>query len=185
MVINISKISLFTFIALSFSIIELNADEAVEKITFNNSKIDSKIQYEKSNRFLNENITLDVSRIIIPRNGAEIKTEFNQLNKKSFSIDQVKTLILEKGEFIEIIGIDKKRKLFNGTLLVRFNEIPDLEDFSNSYDLIPVKDLSDINVIGFKVNNILDTQIKLDQLKDDSNIVSIDLDLFDPTIKPR
>lgn len=129
------------------------------------------------------NKKIAVSRIFNPSKNLFINTDFDNLNKKSSRVEQVNSLILNENQFLEIVGIDEKRKLFNGTFLIRFNNIPNLENYANLNDLVFVKSLSDINVGVFKVKNILDIQIKLDNLQEDSNIISIDLDTIDPTIK--
>ena len=83
------------------------------------------------------------------------------------------------------IGLDKKRKLFNGALIVQFDNNLDFKNFAESNDLTLMKNLSDINTGVFKIKNILDVEIIINQLKEIENILRIDLDTIDPTIKPK
>ena len=50
---------------------------------------------------------------------------------------------------------------------------------------ILVKNLSDINTDVFQVKNILDIEIIINKLQENENILSIDLDTIDPTIRPK
>jgi len=50
---------------------------------------------------------------------------------------------------------------------------------------ILVKNLSDINTDVFQVKKILDIEIIINKLQENENILSIDLDTIDPTIRPK
>ena len=155
----------------SSEIIVINEEENLSKK--NNSK--KPLLYKK----------VDVSKIIIPSQNRTIETNLRKLNSNFERDSQYNSLELETNQFIEIIGVDKRPKLFNGSLLIKFNNMPNLEAYAESNNLLLIKNLSDINVGVFKLKNILDIQIKLDNLQNDNNIVTIDLDTIDPFLKPK
>jgi len=130
-------------------------------------------------------INYDVSKIILLSENKIINTNFNELNKQKSSKNQLNSIKLLSDQYIEIIGLDKKRKLFNGALIVKFDNNLDLYNYAESNDLILVKNLSDINTGVFQVKNILDIEIIINKLQEDENILSIDLDTIDPTIRPK
>ena len=130
-------------------------------------------------------INFDVSKIILLSENKIINTNFNELNKQKSTKNQLNSIKLLSDQYIEIIGLDKKRKLFNGALIVKFDNNLDFYDYAKSNDLTLIKNLSDINTGVFQVKNILDIEIIINKLQEDENILSIDLDTIDPTIKPK
>jgi len=130
-------------------------------------------------------INFDVSKIIVLSDNKIINTNFNELNKQKSNKNQLNNIKLLSNQYIEIIGLDKKRKLFNGALIVKFDNNLDFYDYAKSNDLTLIKNLSDINTGVFQVKNILDIEIIINKLQEDENILSIDLDTIDPTIKPK
>ena len=130
-------------------------------------------------------INFDVSKIILLSENKIINTNFNELNKQKSTKNQLNSIKLLSDQYIEIIGLDKKRKLFNGALIVKFDNNLDLYDYAKSNDLTLIRNLSDINTGVFQVKNILDIEIIINNLQEDENILSINLDTIDPTIKPK
>lgn len=94
-----------------------------------------------------------------------------------------KSLVLEPREYIEITGSDNRTKLFDGTIIIKFNEMPELTSFAATHNLLFVTDLSKISRGVFKVSNLYELEDKIRNLKLDKNILSIDLDTIDPSIK--
>ncbi|WP_287439811.1 hypothetical protein [Reinekea sp.] len=94
-----------------------------------------------------------------------------------------KSLVLEPREYIEIKGSDNRTKLFDGTIIIKFNEMPDLTSFAATNNLLFVTDLSKISRGVFKVSNLYELEDKIRDLKSDKNILNIDLDTIDPSIK--
>ena len=94
-------------------------------------------------------------------------------------------LTLDKGEFIQIQGVDSIYRLFDGSIIVKFESIPNLSTFAISKEIELISDLSNINRAVFKVNNLYDLEAKIDELKSDKNIVEIELNLLDPRRKPE
>jgi hypothetical protein len=176
------------FLGLMLSI-QVNAD-LVEKIVFKKIEKENVVKPKITNRSLNQKnplkgINIDVSKIILLSGDKIINTNFNELNKKVSKQNQLNGIELLSGQYIEIIGLDKKRKLFNGALKVEFDNYLDFNSFAESNGLTLIKNLSDINTGVFKVKNILDVEIIINQLKENENILRIDLDTIDPTIKPK
>ena len=93
-----------------------------------------------------------------------------------------KTLFLEPNEFIKIKGVGSRIKLFDGSIIIEFAQLPDLERFADTNEVLFVSDLSDINRGVFKVIDLYELEEKLRKLKLDSNILSIELDTIDPSI---
>mgnify|MGYP001118900857 FL=1 len=169
--------------------IHTNAD-LVDKIVFKKIEVENTFKPEITKRSLNQknplkDINIDVSKIIVLPGDKIISTNFNELNKKASNQNQLNGIKLLPGQYIEIIGLDKKRKLFNGALIVQFDNNLDFKNFAESNDLTLMKNLSDINTGVFKIKNILDVEIIINQLKEIENILRIDLDTIDPTIKPK
>ena len=70
---------------------------------------------------------------------------------------------------------------FNGSLLIQFYDLPNLQDYGDMNNLIFIKDLSDVNSAIFKIDNFLDLKIIIDTLKKDINIKSIELNTINLT----
>ena len=94
-----------------------------------------------------------------------------------------KNLSLGPNEFIEIKAVDKIRKLFNGSIIVKFNQVPDLYWFASQNNLQFVSDLSDINRGVFKIGNIYDLEEIIRNLQNKVEVQSVELDVIDPSIE--
>ena len=92
------------------------------------------------------------------------------------------TFFLGPNEFIKLKGVDSREKLFDGSIIIEFAQLPDLERFADTNEVLFVSDLSDINRGVFKVIDLYELEEKLRKLKLDSNILSIELDTIDPSI---
>ena len=90
--------------------------------------------------------------------------------------------ILESGQFIQIKRHNREL-LFDGSFFIYFKETPDLSDFAKTNGITFVTDLSDINMGLFKVTNLNDLQKKFDELKNDNNILSMELSVIDSALK--
>ena len=90
---------------------------------------------------------------------------------------------LKNNEYVEVKGIDNRTKLFNGSIIIKFILVPDLNHFALSNGILFVSDLSDINRGVFKISNLYQVEAKISQLKLDDNVLSIELDTIDPTIE--
>ncbi len=92
---------------------------------------------------------------------------------------------LKNDEYVQIKGTDNRTKLFNGSIIIQFILVPDLNSFALSNDILFVSDLSNINRGVFKISDLYQVEAKISQLKLDDNVLSIELDTIDPTIKNR
>lgn len=130
-------------------------------------------------------VTLDFSKIFNKDKVLVGSTEFSNFNSSSSANSSKQVFILNPGEYIQITQPDRRNFLFDGSFIVRFQNMPNLEDFARKNDIDFLKDFSDIRAGLFKVDNLLDLQIKLDSIKGDSNIISITLNTLDINIKPK
>ena len=143
-------------------------------------KIHPKLERNPKEPFAGVNFNFDN---IFNSKGKIIRTRESNIFNSNTPVKQV--LQLNQGEYIHITQSDKKNYLFNGALIIRFIKVPDLNGFAEFNDLELITNLSDINAGVFKVKNILDIKINIENLGKDQNILSIDLDTIDPTIKPK
>ena len=109
----------------------------------------------------------------------------NKLNKKLTNQNVNNELILQPGEYIQIKGIDNRILLFDGSILIKFNTFPNLQNFAVSNELELVSNLSDISVGVFKVKNISELQSKVELIREDDNVLSIALNTIDPALQPE
>ena len=152
--------------------LDLMSDEELAKLI----SIDSKIKSIES-----------IEDSVDPLQGVSFNLDkrVNKLNKKLTNQNVNNELILQPGEFIQIKGIDNRILLFDGSFLIKFNTFPNLQNFAISNELEFVSNLSDISVGVFKVKNISELQLKIDSIKDDDNIISIQLNTIDPNLQPE
>ena len=97
----------------------------------------------------------------------------------NLSLGSKKQLFLDDNEFIKVTGVDNNKKLFDGSIIIEFNVLPNFDDFALENGLVFIADLSDINRGVFKIKNLYDLQDKINILEKSSNVLSIDLDLID------
>jgi len=108
------------------------------------------------------------------------KLDIRQPNQQGSRYE--KQLLLKDNEFIKVKGVDKREKLFNGSIIVEFKTLPNFDIFALENNLVFISDLSDINRGVFKIGNIYNIKDKISELGASSNILSIDLDLIDQSI---
>ena len=127
-----------------------------------------KISFDKKVNFKNELIELNDTR--------NISNELSNLPGDNI-------LTLNKGEFVQIQGSDKINKLFNGSIIIKFKSVPNFTDYALSKEIEFISDLSNIKRGVFKINNLYDLQIKIDEIKLDENVLEIELDVIDLRLK--
>ena len=96
-----------------------------------------------------------------------------------------KSLVLGLDEFVYIKGRDSKSKLFNGSIIIKFNQLPNFNNFAIANEMSFVADLSDISRGIFKINNLYELDEKIKNLKLDNNILAIELDTIDLSTEPN
>jgi len=133
----------------------------------------------------NNTISLDKIFILQADNSSLSKTNMRFEQQSSIEGKSNDYSSLKNNEYVQVKGIDNRTKLFNGSIIVEFFLVPDLNYFALSNGILFVSDLSDINRGVFKISNLYQVEEKINQLKLDYNVLSIELDTIDPTIKSR
>ena len=82
---------------------------------------------------------------------------------------------MQEDEFVNINGAGKKERLFNGSIIIKFIQNPNLNDFAINNDISLVGDISELNSGVFKINNLYEFKDKIKILQQNNNIVSIEL----------
>jgi hypothetical protein len=166
------KMPLFIFFLSS-----LNIEANINK--FESSKIQ---KFSEIDKLVHE---YDLSfKKIYYKNDKGIELIMNQeAQSQNILQNQEKILTLNPNQYIRIKGVDNRYKLFNGSLMVKFHNIPDLELYANNNGLIFEDSLSDINRGIFKVSNLYDLDSKLQILNNDPNVLSIEFNTLDPLVK--
>ena len=110
---------------------------------------------------------------------------FQLINKNNEEIHKAKVYKLHTDEYVAVKSIDNKLRLFNGSIIIKFNQMPDLDNFALLNNLTLSSNLSDVNSAVFRVQNIflLDTIIR--DIKLDKNIINVELSLKDPYVQLR
>ena len=60
-------------------------------------------------------------------------------------------LILDKNEYFLIKTTDNNKLMFNGSLIIKFDDLPNFQVYAVNNQLIFIKDLSDINAVLLKL----------------------------------
>ena len=107
-----------------------------------------------------------------------IQNDKTQLSNQSFN----ETYTLNKGEFVRVQGIDKIDMLFDGSIIVKFESMPNLANYAITNDIQFITDLSAINRGIFKIQNLYDLQTVINKIKLDENVKEIELKLLDPRL---
>lgn len=110
---------------------------------------------------------------------------FQLINKNNEANPGLKVYKLDKDEYVLIKGNDNKIKLFNGSIIIKFNQMPDLYNFALLNNLTLSSNLSDINSAVFRVENILSLDTVIKDIKLDKNIINVELSLKDPSVQLR
>jgi hypothetical protein len=131
-----------------------------------------------------EGVNISVKKIFSYQNNVPMEIrDRSGVRADNLSQDNNKKLSLGPNEFVEVIGIDKSRKFFNGSIIVKFNQVPDLYWFASQNNLQFVSDLSDINRGVFKIGNIYDLEEIIRNLQNKVEVQSVELDVIDPSIE--
>ena len=135
-----------------------------------------------------QGVVLDFSKVV-NRSSELVLTEYTldsfDLDSSELNQNDNYELYLKPDEYIQIIDKGSIELLSNGSFFVKFLEIPNLKDFATLHQLAFVRDLSDINIGVFKVQNMYELESKLEALKEDANIISLDLDTIDPSLTTK
>lgn len=140
--------------------------------------IDERSSYEPL-----KGIDISYNKIFKYQNNRTTEIQRKDLQQlKSSPQNLEKTFSLKPNEFLKIKGVDNREKLFDGSIIIEFDQLPDLDSFADINEILFVSDLSDISRGVFKVINLYELEDKISKFKLDSNILSIELDTIDPAI---
>ena len=176
-----TKFIKFLTILLIFSF-QLNAQDTLQYNKVIDFNIDSDKQAKRSLNTKNPliGVSLNLTKILDKSN------ELINISKLPKGNEEIENeLILKRGEYIEIINIDRRKLLSDGSIQIQFENLPDLYNYAELNDLELIRDLSDIQMGVFKIKNIYELESRINLIKDNENIISIELNTLDPTIKPR
>tara|TARA_Y100000816_G_C26046686_1_gene548518 strand:+ start:627 stop:1148 length:522 start_codon:yes stop_codon:yes gene_type:complete len=161
------------------------------------------IVFSASFLFSNENIEIDrlpmIGEYIDPLenhkfffdkiyNGKNQLIYINTSMDSSINIKNIasgNSLYLNNGEFIQIVGNDNIKKLFNGSIIIKFKSMPDLQNYATLKEIELITDMSQIQRGIFKVRNLYELSIIIDNIKTDQNVLEIELQTLNPDIKPQ
>ena len=132
-----------------------------------------------------ENVVLDFGEIVSKSNEVVNTLDTFASNLSGLNKNDNRELFLQPGEYIRIKDRGSITLLSDGSFFVQFKEMPIFEEFALLNDVIFITDLSDINMGVFKVENIYELQSKLETLREDENILMLELNTIDPSITPK
>lgn len=153
----------------------LNTQEIIQKSSIDKKPVEYQYFFNSAVARKNEsNENLNVEKI----GNFLFEYEANQLNS-------VANQLSNQARYIVVIGTDQSVKFFNGSILVKFNELPNFESFAMENDLIFVKSLAEIGIGVYRVRDLRTTQSKIQRLSENKNVRRVELDLLDPNIVPN
>jgi hypothetical protein len=106
------------------------------------------------------------------------KPELSNFYYKNLNGDVARNL--SNKEFIPVRGPDGKISFFNGSIIIKFKTLPNLNNFAASNGLSFSYSLASINRGVFKISEIDDIQLKVENLQMNNNIEEISLDIINP-----
>ena len=131
-----------------------------------------------------EGVDISFKKIFSYQNNVPMEIgDRSEVRVENLSQGNHKKLSLGPNEFVEVIGIDKSRKLFNGSIIVKFNQVPDLYWFASQNNLQFVADLSNIKRGVFRIDNIHDLEEIIRELKSKTEVQGVELDVIDLSVE--
>jgi hypothetical protein len=172
-------------LVLLFAFGSVNADDLENiEINFLPAKVSGLNKSEIPNLDPLEGVDISFKKIFSYQNNVPMEIGGrSEVRSENLSQGNHKKLSLGPNEFVEVIGIDKSRKLFNGSIIVKFKQVPDLYWFASQNNLQFVSDLSDINRGVFKIGNIYDSEEIIRNLQNKVEVQSVELDVIDPSVE--
>lgn len=175
MKINIKNFSIFIIIVCSFSI---SANNIIELSINKNSSAD--LNKSLLNNTYKHKIYLDT--IFNSKDKAIRNIPNESITNNIFDTSQ-QVFILNKGEFVKVQSNDGIKKLFNGSIIIKFNLLPNLKYYADTHNIEFVTDISNLNRGIFRISNLHDLHSKIKELQLDKNILEIELQTIDPRLK--
>jgi hypothetical protein len=172
----------FTSIFVSVSVLSQDLN-TIEVNIVKNISVDGDSKRNKENIFRNDFEIFYDSLVTRDQDGFRMlsKSEAEQranTAKKDF-------LSLANDEYLVLKGSDQKEKLFNGSIIVEFKVVPNLNQYAQLNGLVFQSDLSDIKSGVFRVNNMYELKRIIAGLRLDDNVEDIELNTIDPAISEK
>ena len=181
----------FVFIMFALSLVSLGVSSAdLNKIELNETKsiaADRNLRNDSKGIDLNDFEIFYDSIVVRNKDGFKVFPKPKALDiNNSVNAENVKGFFsLDNNEYVALKGPDTRRLLFNGSIIIKFNETPDLAQYAQEHNIVLVRDLSDIQRGVFRINNMYDLGKIIVELQNDDNIHNIELDLIDPSVRPE
>ena len=153
----------------------LNAQEVTQKNTITKGPIEYQYFFDS---------------IVVRKNDSNENMSVNKVGNYLFEYEanqltSVANQLSSQDRYIVVLGTDQSVKFFNGSILVRFNELPNFESFAAENDLIFMRSLPQIGVGIYKARDIRTTQSHIQRLSKNQNVKGVELDLVDPYVVPN
>ena len=126
-----------------------------------------------------DNLGIDFNKIVALENGEIITIA----DKRSVNTSNL--FILKANEFLEVTYPDSSRKLFDGSLIIEFQNYENLETLEISNRLELKYEFPTIKRAVFKINNLNEFTQVINEIATNKNIFYVELNVFDPLIKPE
>jgi len=192
---NLNRLFFCLILFLSIDIFSSNDKNHKYKLINNNTAIEVK-EIDLKHNLTPKNNLEDLNKIEEKRFYKQYELDLNKvyrydgrsfqlINKNNEANPEPKVYKLDKDEYVLLKGNDNKIRLFNGSIIIKFNQMPDLYNFALLNNLTLSSNLSDINSAVFRVENILSLDTVIKDIKLDKNIINVELSLKDPSVQLR
>jgi len=192
---NLNRLFFCLILFLSIDIFSSNDKNHKYKLINNNTAIEVK-EIDLKHNLTPKNNLEDLNKIEEKRFYKQYELDLNKvyrydgrsfqlINKNNEANPEPKVYKLDKDEYVLLKGNDNKIRLFNGSIIIKFNQMPDLYNFALLNKKTLSSNLSDINSAVFRVENILSLDTVIKDIKLDKNIINVELSLKDPSVQLR
>jgi len=123
-------------------------------------------------------LDIDFSKIVALENGEIVTIAENAI------VNTTNTFVLEGNKFLEVTYPDNRIKLFDGSLIIEFQNYENLDAFAISNQLELKYEFAAIRRAVFKIENLNQYVEVINNLASDKNILDVELNTLDPLIKP-
>ena len=184
-----NDLRMYKYFLLGFLLLISNYSLAQEDLRFAQQKTSTVdgLEYGLSNP---DPIIFFESTVIRKSDLKEEVEEVNELGDFIFELNPTKLNLIQdisnKNRNLKVVqSIDGSYKISDGSIIIKFDQIPDFNMFANEYNIIFTYDLSDINRGVFMVNDFLEIEKIIAILRSDKRILEVTLNLLDPSIRAQ
>lgn len=124
-------------------------------------------------------LDIDFSKIVTFENGEIVTIAENG------TVNTTNTFFLEGNKFLEVTFPDNRMKLFDGSLIIEFQNYENLDAFAISNQLELKYEFAAIRRAVFKIENLNQYVEVINNLASDKNLLNVELNTLDPMIKPE